>query len=79
MNCLPRLRLLFKFFRPVGLGTIGSAIGEEQETIEEVYEPYLIQRGFLKRTPRGRMATRSAFALLHVPFPASGLQEELFS
>ena len=64
---------------PVGLGTIGSAIGEEQETIEEVYEPYLIQRGFLKRTPRGRMATRSAFALLHVPFPASGLQEELFS
>ncbi len=64
---------------PVGLGTIGSAIGEEQETIEEVYEPYLIQRGFLKRTPRGRMATRSAFALLRVPFPASGLQEELFS
>ena len=64
---------------PVGLGTIGSAIGEEQETIEEVYEPYLIQRGFLKRTPRGRMATRSAFALLRVPFPASGLQEEFFS
>jgi Holliday junction DNA helicase RuvB len=46
---------------PVGLNTIGASIGEEPETIEEVYEPYLIQLGFLQRTPRGRMATESAF------------------
>jgi Holliday junction DNA helicase RuvB len=46
---------------PVGLNTIGASIGEEPETIEEVYEPYLIQLGFLHRTPRGRMATESAF------------------
>jgi holliday junction DNA helicase RuvB len=46
---------------PVGLNTIGASIGEEPETIEEVYEPYLIQLGFLQRTPRGRMATDSAF------------------
>jgi Holliday junction DNA helicase RuvB len=46
---------------PVGLNTIGASIGEEPETIEEVYEPYLIQLGFLHRTPRGRVATESAF------------------
>src|SRR5229473_3264074 len=46
---------------PVGVNTIGASIGEEPETIEEVYEPYLIQLGFLQRTPRGRMATDSAF------------------
>jgi Holliday junction DNA helicase RuvB len=49
---------------PVGLGTIGSALGEEVETLEEVYEPYLIQQGFLKRTPRGRAATSRAYRLL---------------
>jgi Holliday junction DNA helicase RuvB len=46
---------------PVGVNTIGASIGEEPETIEEVYEPYLIQLGFLYRTPRGRVATDSAF------------------
>ncbi len=46
---------------PVGLSTIASAIGEEAETIEEVYEPYLIQQGFVKRTPRGRVATELAY------------------
>jgi Holliday junction DNA helicase RuvB len=46
---------------PVGLNTIGASIGEEPETIEEVYEPYLIQLGFLHRTPRGRVATETAF------------------
>jgi len=46
---------------PVGVNTIGASIGEEPDTIEEVYEPYLIQLGFLHRTPRGRMATDSAF------------------
>ena len=46
---------------PVGINTIATAIGEEGGTIEEVYEPFLIKEGFLKRTPRGRMATRKAY------------------
>ncbi|MBR3732065.1 MAG: Holliday junction branch migration DNA helicase RuvB, partial [Spirochaetales bacterium] len=46
---------------PVGAKTLAISIGEEADTIEEVYEPYLIQLGFLKRTPRGRMATRKAY------------------
>lgn len=46
---------------PVGLDTIGAAIGEESDTIEDVYEPFLIQNGFLNRTPRGRVATSSAY------------------
>ena len=46
---------------PVGVGTIAAAVGEEAGTIEEVYEPYLIQEGFVKRTPRGREATRRAY------------------
>jgi holliday junction DNA helicase RuvB len=49
---------------PVGLSTLAVAVGEEQDTIEDVYEPYLLQQGFLKRTPRGRVATDSAFAHL---------------
>lgn len=46
---------------PVGLNTIAASIGEEADTLEEVYEPYLIQLGFLNRTPRGRVATQTAF------------------
>ncbi len=46
---------------PVGISTIATAIGEEGDTVEEVYEPYLIMEGFLKRTPRGRMATELAY------------------
>lgn len=46
---------------PVGLDTIGAAIGEESDTIEDVYEPFLIQNGFLNRTPRGRVATPTAY------------------
>jgi len=49
---------------PVGLSTLAAAVGEEQDTIEDVYEPYLLQRGFIERTPRGRAATRRAFAHL---------------
>ena len=45
---------------PVGLGTIAAALGEEKDTIEEVHEPYLMQIGFLERTPRGRRVTRRA-------------------
>ncbi|MRR37233.1 Holliday junction branch migration DNA helicase RuvB, partial [bacterium] len=46
---------------PVGLDTIAAAIGEERDTIEDVYEPFLIQHGFINRTPRGRVATRAAY------------------
>lgn len=50
---------------PVGLSTIATAIGEDAGTVEEVYEPYLIQEGFIKRTPRGRMATELAYKHLN--------------
>lgn len=46
---------------PVGLDTIAAAIGEEKQTVEDVYEPYLLKEGYLKRTPRGRVATRRAY------------------
>ncbi|TAG68596.1 MAG: Holliday junction branch migration DNA helicase RuvB, partial [Runella slithyformis] len=51
---------------PVGLSTIATACGEEAETIEEVYEPFLIQEGFLKRTSRGREATERAYRHLGI-------------
>ena len=51
---------------PVGVNTIAASISEEADTIEEVYEPYLIQLGFLNRTPRGRMATGLAFDYFNV-------------
>lgn len=53
---------------PVGLGTLGVAVGEDKGTIEEVYEPYLIKEGFLQRTPKGRIATRKAFNYLGVEY-----------
>jgi Holliday junction DNA helicase RuvB len=46
---------------PVGISTIAAAVGEDQGTIEEVYEPFLVQNGFLQRTPRGRVATQQAY------------------
>jgi Holliday junction DNA helicase RuvB len=54
---------------PVGLSTLAVAVGEEQDTIEDVYEPYLLQQGFLMRTPRGRVATEAAFAHLGLEPP----------
>jgi Holliday junction DNA helicase RuvB len=54
---------------PVGLGTIGAALGEEPNTLEEVYEPYLIQKGYLARTPRGRVATLNAYQKLEIVAP----------
>ena len=54
---------------PVGLTTIGAAMGEEPNTLEEVYEPYLIQKGLISRTQRGRIATRNAYAMLHREIP----------
>ncbi|MEL6606669.1 MAG: Holliday junction branch migration DNA helicase RuvB [Bacteroidota bacterium] len=54
---------------PVGISTIATACGEEAETVEEVYEPFLIQEGYLQRTPRGRMATPKAYQHLRLPMP----------
>ena len=62
---------------PVGLSTLAVAVGEDSGTIEEIYEPYLIKEGFLKRTPRGRQATSSAYKVLgHTP--RSSIQDDLF-
>ena len=54
---------------PVGIEAIASSIGEEQTTIEDVYEPYLLQIGLLKRTTRGRMVTEKAYEHLNIPYP----------
>ena len=56
---------------PVGVETLAAALGDERDVIEEVIEPYLIQEGFVQRTPRGRMLTRSAFRHLDLPTPAN--------
>jgi Holliday junction DNA helicase RuvB len=63
---------------PVGLNTIAASIDEEPDTIEEVYEPYLIQLGFIDRTPRGRVATDRAFDHFQVPHRLRGPQQTLF-
>jgi Holliday junction DNA helicase RuvB len=66
---------------PVGLSTLAVAVGEEPDTIEDVYEPYLLQRGLLKRTPRGRVATPAAYehlGLPHVPPGTRGRGASLF-
>jgi Holliday junction resolvasome, helicase subunit len=63
---------------PVGLSTIAASIDEESSTIEEVYEPYLMQLGFIDRTPRGRIATDRAFEYFGVPKRPRGLQNSLF-
>jgi holliday junction DNA helicase RuvB len=64
------LRALIELFNggPVGLSTIAAALSEEVDAIEDVYEPFLLQLGFLHRTPRGRVATRRAYEHLGIPF-----------
>jgi Holliday junction DNA helicase RuvB len=65
------LRVIVEKFEggPVGLSTLAVAVGEEPDTIEDVYEPYLLQRGLLKRTPRGRVATPAAYSHLGAEYP----------
>jgi Holliday junction DNA helicase RuvB len=64
---------------PVGINTIAVVVGEEPDTIEEVYEPYLIQSGFLKRTPRGREVTERAYRYFNIaPRTKIGPQQDLF-
>jgi holliday junction DNA helicase RuvB len=60
---------------PVGLSTLAVAVGEESDTIEDVYEPYLLQQGLLMRTPRGRIATAAAFAHLGLEAPRQAAQQ----
>ena len=62
---------------PVGINTLAVGVGEEPDTLEEIYEPYLIQKGFLKRTSSGRVATRWAYEHLGVPISTDRKQAEL--
>ena len=71
--------VLFKFGGgPVGLDNLAAAIGEERDTIEDVLEPYLIQQGYLQRTPRGRIATSAAYQHFGVAAPRTGPNGELW-
>ena len=63
---------------PVGLDNVAAAIGEESETIEDVLEPYLIQQGYLQRTPRGRIATPAAYRHFGLVTPAAQPNQDLF-
>ncbi|MFC1493829.1 Holliday junction branch migration DNA helicase RuvB [Thermodesulfobacteriota bacterium] len=64
---------------PIGLDTLAAAVCEEKDTIEDVYEPFLIQQGFIKRTPRGRVATRPAYNHFKIEFQEKDkLQKKLF-
>lgn len=74
------LRVLIDHYEggPVGVETIAAALAEPRDTIEDVYEPYLLQQGFLGRTPRGRIATRKAYEHLGVPYETGSKQGRLF-
>ena len=63
---------------PVGVETIAAGLAEQRDSIEETLEPYLLQQGFIKRTPRGRALTRAAFAHLHLPFPETQENADMF-
>jgi Holliday junction DNA helicase RuvB len=66
------LRSLTEAFegRAVGLSTLAAAVGEDPDNLEEMYEPFLLNCGFIQKTPRGRVATRRAFGHLGLPFPS---------
>ena len=69
--------IIEKFFGgPVGLNTLASSISEEMDTIEDVIEPYLLQIGFINRTPRGRVASEHAYKHLDIK-PPDNLQDKL--
>ncbi|MGE5699453.1 MAG: Holliday junction branch migration DNA helicase RuvB [Deltaproteobacteria bacterium] len=74
------LRVILEKFQggPVGVETISASISEERDTIEDVYEPFLLQQGFLKRTPRGRVATPAAYRHLGIAAPRTAVQDALF-
>jgi len=66
------------FGGPVGIDTLAAALSEERDTLEDVVEPYLIQQGFIQRTPRGRMLTPRAYGHLGLDAP-TGAQQDLLS
>lgn len=72
------LRALAELFDggPVGLSTLAAALNEDQQTIEDIFEPYLIQKGMLERTPRGRKATRATWDYLGIPVPSHFMQQQ---
>jgi holliday junction DNA helicase RuvB len=71
--------VLFKFGGgPVGIGNLAAAIGEESDTIEDVLEPFLIQQGYLQRTPRGRIATPLAYQHFGVAAPRTSPTGDLW-
>ena len=74
------LLTLIEKFRggPVGLETLAAAIGEDKDTVEDVYEPYLIQTGLIIRTSRGRTATQTAYDHLGIKPHKSNSQQSLF-
>src|SRR5512133_1392013 len=74
------LRLLVEHYDggPAGVETLAAALSEPRDTVEDVYEPYLLQQGYLARTPRGRVATRKAYEHLQVAMPESRGQRALF-
>jgi Holliday junction DNA helicase RuvB len=74
------LRILIEHYRggPVGVDTLAAALAEPRDTIEDVYEPYLLQQGFIGRTPRGRVANRRAYEHLGIPFEEAPRQTKLF-
>jgi len=73
------LRLIIEKFDggPVGLETLAAAVGEDPETISDVYEPYLLQLGYIKRTSRGRVAAKGAYA--HLGIPLQGIKQQTLS
>jgi len=72
------LRALVDLFGggPVGLSTLSAALNEESQTIEDIYEPFLIQKGFIERTPRGRRATLNGFSRLGRRPPRDALSDQ---
>jgi Holliday junction DNA helicase RuvB len=71
--------LIYKFGGgPVGLGSLAVAVGEDSATLEDVHEPFLIMQGFIKRTPRGRVAMPAAYQKIDAPLPPDGAQPSLF-
>jgi Holliday junction DNA helicase RuvB len=63
---------------PVGIETLAASVSEEKDTIEDVYEPYLIQEGFINKTPRGRLATRLAYEHLGIPYNSCSRQLNIY-
>jgi len=74
------LESMIKKFRggPVGLETIAAAISETRETIEDIYEPYLLQLGFIMRTPRGRVVTEAGYEHMQIAYPKKNSEPQLF-